>query len=106
MTTTDVLEAPAIAAGQVWEREGRQYRVVYAGESVNVRDVDSGRFLSFSDARAFARVHRCIGRPMSEEHLLFRLSDVVRRSGVEDEEPLLEALERLVRKSQIERARR
>lgn len=106
MTTTDVLEAPRVTAGQVWERGGRQYRVVYAGDSVNVRDVDSGRFLSFSDVRGFASTHRCIGNPMSEEQLLFRLSDLVRRSGVGDEEPLLEALERLVRKSQIERARK
>lgn len=92
-----------VEKGQVWEKDGRRVRVVWVsgGDSdrrtVNVRDVETYRFSSFRDEREFAAAYRFIGNPLSDEVVLFRLTDLVRRTGVSDADRLIDALESIVR---------
>ena len=98
------MSSPAVEKGQVWEKDGRRVRVVWVSaeeserRSVNVRDVETHRFSSFRDEREFAAAYRFTGNPLSDEVVLFRLTDIVRRTGVSDADRLIDALESIVRK--------
>lgn len=110
MASTEAVSAaagapPAVVEGQVWERNGRDFRVVYAGDSVNLREVGSGRFVRFATAGELTSTHRYAGNPLSDEVVLFRVSDLLRRSGVEDADRLIEGIESLVRFQQRQKAK-
>lgn len=97
------MSAPSVVEGQVWEKGDRRVRVVWASpisaqrRSINVRDVESGRFFHFSDEQKFTSTYTFIGNPLSDEAVLFRLTDLVRRTGVSDADRLVDALGRIVR---------
>jgi hypothetical protein len=97
------MTAVEVAEGQVWEKDGRRVRVVWvsAGEgprrSVNVRDVENQRFSSFRAASELVAEYRYVGNPLSDEVVLFRLTDLIRRTGVSDADRLIDALEGIVR---------